>query len=113
MGIGPAYSNLSIMNKMNLKVADIDVFECNEAFAAQNLGVIKQMEAMTGEKIDVTKWNPNGGAIAFGHPNGASGGRLCLFTMKELIRRGGKYGLFSACCGGGLGVSTLIENIYK
>ena len=54
-----------------------------------------------------------GGAIAFGHPNGASGGRLCIFTMKQLIRTGGKYGLFGACCGGGLGVSTLIENIYE
>jgi len=113
MGIGPAYSNTKLMDRFGLKISDIDVFECNEAFAAQNLGVIKQMQIMTGEKIDVTKWNPLGGAIAFGHPNGASGGRLCLFTMKELIRRKGKYGIFSACCGGGLGVSTLIENIYE
>lgn len=113
MGIGPAYSNLSILKRMDLKLSDIDVIECNEAFAAQNLAVIKQMEKMTGEKIDRSKWNPLGGAIAFGHPNGASGGRLCLFAMKELIRRGGKYGIFSACCGGGLGVSTLIENLRR
>lgn len=50
-----------------MKVKDIDVFECNEAFAAQNLSVIKEMEEITGEKIDMEKWNPNGGAIAFGH----------------------------------------------
>lgn len=90
---------------------DIDVYECNEAFAAQNLSVIRQMEAMHGEKINMDNWNPNGGAIAFGHPNGASGARVCIFTMKELARRGGKYGMFSSCCGGGLGVSTLIENL--
>ena len=111
MGIGPAYTNLKVMKRAGLTVRDIDVFECNEAFAAQNLSVIKEMERMTGEKIDMEKWNPNGGAIAFGHPNGASGGRICLFTMKELIRRGGRYGIFSSCIGGGLGVSTLIENM--
>lgn len=113
MGIGPAYSNMAILKKEGLKIADMDVIECNEAFAAQNLSVIKQMEDMSGEKIDRSKWNPLGGAIAFGHPNGASGGRLCLFTMKELIRRGGRYGMFGACCGGGLGVTTLIENLQR
>ena len=113
MGIGPAYSNMFLLEKNGLKVSDMDVIECNEAFAAQNLSVIKQMEEMSGETIDRTKWNPLGGAIAFGHPNGASGGRLCIFTMKQLIRTGGRYGLFGACCGGGLGVSTLIENIYE
>ena len=90
---------------------DIDIFECNEAFAAQNLSVIKEMEKQTGLTIDQNKWNPNGGAIAFGHPNGASGGRIAMFTMKELQRRGGRYGLFSSCCGGGLGVSSLIERV--
>ena len=63
--------------------------------------------------MDMENWNPNGGAIAFGHPNGASGARICIFTMKELIRRGGKYGMFSSCCGGGLGVSALIENLRR
>lgn len=113
MGIGPAYSNCKILKKMNLKVSDIGVFECNEAFAAQNLSVIKQMEKIMGEKIDMDNWNPNGGAIAFGHPNGASGARVCIFTMRELQRRGSKYGMFSSCCGGGLGISTLIENISE
>lgn len=111
MGIGPAYSNCKILNREGLSPDDIDVYECNEAFAAQNLSVIRQMENMTGKKIDMENWNPNGGAIAFGHPNGASGARVCIFTMKELERRGGKYGMFSSCCGGGLGISTLIENL--
>jgi acetyl-CoA C-acetyltransferase len=113
MGIGPAYSNLMAIQRAGLTVDDIDVFECNEAFAAQNLGVIKEMEIQSGKTIDQEKWNPNGGAIAFGHPNGASGARIGIFCMKELARNGGRYGLFSSCCGGGQGVTTLIENLRK
>lgn len=111
MGIGPAFSNMLALNRAGLTLYDIDVFECNEAFAAQNLSVIREMENQSGMKINMDNWNPNGGAIAFGHPNGASGARVCLFTMKELVRRGGRYGIFSSCCGGGHGVSTLIENL--
>ena len=111
MGVGPAYSNTKLLKRFGLKISDIDVWECNEAFAAQNLCVIREMENITDEKIDQEKWNPNGGAIAFGHPNGASGARVGIFAMNELIRRGGKYGIFSSCVGGGLGVSTLIERI--
>ena len=113
MGIGPAYSNLMAIERAGLKVSDIDVFECNEAFAAQNLAVIKEMESQSGYTIDQEKWNPNGGAISFGHPNGASGARIGIFCMKELARSGGRYGLFSSCCGGGQGVTTLIENLRK
>ena len=113
MGIGPAYSNLMAIEKAGLKVSDIDVFECNEAFAAQNLSVIKEMENQSGIAIDQAKWNPNGGAISFGHPNGASGARIGIFCMKELARSGGRYGLFSSCCGGGQGVTTLIENLRR
>ena len=113
MGIGPAYSNVIAMKQAGLKIADMSVMECNEAFAAQNLGVIKEMESQMGEKINQDNWNPNGGAISFGHPNGASGARIALFCMKELERRGGKYGLFSSCCGGGQGVTTLIENLRR
>ena len=109
MGIGPAFSNLKIMKRFGLSFDDVDVFECNEAFAAQNLSVIREMEDQTGKKIDMEKWNPNGGAIAFGHPNGASGGRIAMHAMDELQKTGGRYGIFSSCCGGGLGVSTLIE----
>lgn len=113
MGIGPAYSNLIALKRAGLTINDMDVMECNEAFAAQNLGVIKEMQNQTGITIDQEKWNPNGGAISFGHPNGASGGRICIFTMKELERRGGRYGFFSSCCGGGQGVSAIIENLRK
>ena len=113
MGIAPAYAVPLALKRADLKLSAMDVMECNEAFAVQNLAVIKELEKQTGEKVNMDKWNPNGGAIAFGHPNGASGARLCIFTMKELIRKGGKYGIFSSCCGGGLGVATVIENLQK
>ncbi|MBR5322430.1 MAG: thiolase family protein [Clostridia bacterium] len=113
MGIGPAYSNMMAIQRAGLTVDDIDVFECNEAFAAQNLGVIKEMEIQSGKTINQDKWNPNGGAISFGHPNGASGARIGIFCMKELARQGARYGLFSSCCGGGQGVTTLIENLRR
>jgi len=111
MGIGPAYSNLLAIKRAGIGLNDLSVIECNEAFAAQNLAVIREMENQSGVKLNQANWNPNGGAIAFGHPNGASGARISIFAMKELARRGGRYGLFSSCCGGGLGVTTLIENL--
>lgn len=113
MGIAPGYAMPMAIKKAGLKLADMDVMECNEAFAVQNLAVIKEIENQTGEKVDMEKWNPNGGAIAFGHPNGASGARIGMFTMRELIRKGGKYGIFGSCCGGGLGVTTVIENLQR
>ncbi len=113
MGIAPAHAIPQALKRAGLKLSDMDVMECNEAFAVQNLAVIRELENQTGDKIDMEKWNPNGGAIAFGHPNGASGVRIGLLAMKELIRRGGKYGLFSSCCGGGLGVATVIENLQR
>ena len=113
MGIGPAYSNLLALKRAGLHVSDLSVLECNEAFAAQQLAVIKEMEAQSGVKIDQDRWNPNGGAIAIGHPNGASGARICMFAMKELMRTGGRYGLFSSCCGGGHGTTTIIENLKR
>ena len=113
MGIAPAHAIPQALKRAGLKLSDMEVMECNEAFAAQNLAVIRELENQTGDKIDMNKWNPNGGAIAFGHPNGASGVRIGLLAMKELIRRGGKYGFFSSCCGGGLGVATIIENLQR
>lgn len=113
MGIGPSYSNQKAMKQLGLKIKDIDVFECNEAFAAQNLSVIKDMQDTLGEKIDMEKWNPNGGAIAIGHPNGASGARITWFAMKQLEKTGGKYGCISSCCGGGLGTTAIIENLRR
>jgi acetyl-CoA acetyltransferase family protein len=114
MGIAPGYAVPQAIKRAGLKLSDMDVLECNEAFAVQNLAVIKEIENQTGEKVDLeNKWNPNGGAIAFGHPNGASGPRICMFTMRELIRSGGRYGVYSSCCGGGLGVATVIENLKR
>lgn len=111
MGIGPAYALLKAFKMSGLGLTDMDVMECNEAFAVQNLAVIEELEQQTGTVIDREKWNPLGGAIAFGHPNGASGARICMFALRELIRRQGRYGFFSSCCGGGLGVATIIENL--
>ena len=111
MGIGPAYSNMKILQKLGMKVSDIGVYECNEAFAAQNLGVIRQMESMSGETVNMDTWNPNGGAIAFGHPNGASGGRIALSAIRHMENTGSQFGMISSCCGGGIGVSALFERI--
>ena len=114
MGVAPAYALPVAMKRAGLKkLADFDVIECNEAFAAQNLAVVRELEKQTGEKINMDNWNPNGGALAFGHPNGASGARICMFAMRELIRRGGRYGTFGSCCGGGQGVVTIIENLKR
>jgi len=114
MGVAPAYALPVAMKRAGInKLADFDVVECNEAFAAQNLAVIRELEKQTGQKVVMDNWNPNGGAIAYGHANGASGARIALLCIKELIRRGGRYGTFGACCGGGQGVVTIIENLKK
>lgn len=113
MGLGPVGASLDALKRAGLKMEDIDLWECNEAFAAQNLGVIRQLEQITGYKLDMDKWNVNGGAISFGHPNGASGPRICMFAMRELERRSARYGLVTSCCGGGLGVTAIIENLRR
>ena len=69
------------------------------------------MQEQTGEIIDMKRWNPNGGAIAIGHPNGASGGRVAWFCMNQLMKTGGRYGAFTSCCGGGQGTTAIIENL--
>jgi len=113
MGIAPGYAMPKAIQRAGLKLSDMDVMECNEAFAVQNLAVVKEIENQSGEKVDMEKWNPMGGAIAFGHPNGASGARIGIFAMRHLIRNNGRYGIFGSCCGGGLGVATVIENLQK
>lgn len=113
MGIGPGYAIPKALKIAGLKLSDMDVMECNEAFAVQNLAVIAELEKQTGESVDRGKWNPMGGAIAFGHANGASGARIAMFAVRELVRRGGRYGLFSTCCGGGQGVVTIFENLRR
>jgi len=111
MGIAPAYAVPTALKRAGVKMSQLDVIECNEAFAVQNLAVAAELEKQTGDKVDWSKWNPNGGAISYGHPNGASGPRIAIFTMRQLQKTGGKYGCFSSCCGGGLGVGTVIENL--
>ena len=100
-----------VLKESNIKLSALDVMECNEAFASQNLGAIAELERLTGESVDMEKWNPNGGAIAIGHPNAASGARIAMFAMQQLIHTGGKYGMFASCCGGGQGTACLIENL--
>ena len=113
MGVAASYSNLKAAKQLGLKLRDFDVFESNEAFAAQQLAVIKDMQNATGEIIDQSKWNPNGGAIAIGHPNAASGARITMFAMKQLEKTGGRYGSISSCCGGGQGSTAIIENLRR
>jgi len=110
MGIGPAYAMPKVLKRAGLKMSDMDVIEINEAFAAQVLACLKELESQ-GHPSDMEKLNPNGGAIAFGHPNGMSGTRLAMFTIKELHRRGGKYGIASLCIGGGQGLATIFERL--
>jgi acetyl-CoA acyltransferase 2 len=107
MGIGPVPAIRRVVEKAGLALKDIDLFEINEAFAAQYLAVEKSLE------LDRDKVNVNGGAIALGHPLGATGTRLVLTLLLELRRRGGRYGIASACIGGGQGIAILVESLAK
>ncbi len=104
MGLGPVPATREALKKANLKLQDIDLVELNEAFAAQYLGVEKELG------LDREKTNVNGGAIALGHPLGATGTRLVLTLLMELRRRKGKYGLATACIGGGQGIALIVES---
>jgi acetyl-CoA C-acetyltransferase len=110
MGIGPAYAMPKALQRAGLKMSDMDVIEINEAFAAQVLACVKDLERQ-GHPLDMEKLNPNGGAIAFGHPNGMSGTRLAIFAINELQRSGGRYGIASLCIGGGQGLATIFERL--
>lgn len=105
MGIGPVHSTRKALALAGLQLADLDVVELNEAFSAQALAVIQEL----GLAID--KVNPNGGAIALGHPIGATGAILLTKLIHELERTGKRYGLATLCIAGGMGISTIIENI--
>jgi acetyl-CoA C-acetyltransferase len=102
---GPIDSTERLLARNNLKISDIDTFEINEAFAS----VVLSWARATG--ADLEKTNPNGGAIALGHPLGCTGAFLTTKAVNELERTGGRYGLISMCCGGGLGTGTLIERL--
>ena len=105
MGIGPVPATRTALEKAGLTLNDIDLVEVNEAFAAQYLAVEKELG------LNRTKTNVNGGAIALGHPLGATGTRLVLTVLHELHRRGGRYGLATACIGGGQGIAMIVERL--
>jgi len=105
MGTGPIPASKKAMAKAGLTVADFDVIEANEAFASQALTCIRALE------LPMDKVNLNGGAIAIGHPIGASGTRIMTTLLYELKRRGGRYGLATMCIGGGQGVAMIVENV--
>ena len=105
MGLGPIPAVQHAMKKAGLKVSDMDVIESNEAFAAQACAVAKDL------KFDAKKTNPNGGAVALGHPIGATGAIITIKALYELQRVGGKYALATMCIGGGQGIAAIYERI--
>ncbi|MCK2125357.1 3-oxoadipyl-CoA thiolase [Thauera aromatica] len=107
MGMGPAPATRKVLERTGLSLAAMDVIELNEAFAAQGLGVMRDL----GLADDAEHVNPNGGAIALGHPLGASGARLVLTAMRQLEASGGRYGLCTMCIGVGQGIALIIERV--
>ena len=103
MGVGPVAAVNKLMKKLDMKVADMDLIEANEAFAAQSLAVGHDLE------FDPAKLNVNGGAIALGHPVGASGCRIPVTLLHEMQRRDAKTGLATLCIGGGMGCATVVK----
>ncbi|GHV63401.1 acetyl-CoA acetyltransferase [Spirochaetia bacterium] len=103
MGIGPVYSTRKVLEKTGLTLGDIDLIEANEAFAAQSLAVAQEL------KWDTAKVNVNGGALALGHPVGASGARILVTLLYEMQKRDVRYGLATLCVGGGMGVSAIVK----
>ena len=105
MGIGPAFAIPKALKMAGLTMDQIDVVELNEAFAAQALAVIKELG------LDPSRINPNGGAIALGHPLGCTGAKLTATLLRELERRGGRYGMVTMCVGGGMGAAGIFERV--
>ncbi len=105
MGLGPVFAIPKALKIAGLQLSDIDVIELNEAFAAQSLAVIQEA------KLDPEKVNVNGGAIALGHPLGCTGAKLTASILRELKRRGGRYGMVTMCVGGGMGAAGIFENL--
>ena len=107
MGIGPVPAVKTVLEKAKMRLGDIDLIELNEAFAAQALAVIRQLD------MDVNITNVNGGAIALGHPLGATGTRLIVTLLHEMAHRKARYGLATLCIGGGQGMATIVENLQR
>lgn len=112
MGLGPVPAVRSALTRAGLRLSDMEIIELNEAFAAQSLGVVKELSAehgMTEEEIRA-RTNPNGGAIALGHPVGASGNRILVTLLYELKKSSRELGLASLCIGGGMGTAVIVKN---
>src|ERR1700682_5544120 len=105
MGLGPVFAIPKALKLAGLKLSDIDVIELNEAFAAQSLAVIREAG------LDLERVNPNGGAIALGHPLGCTGAKLTASVLRELKRRNGRYGMVTMCVGGGMGAAGIFERL--
>ena len=105
MGIGPVHAIPKVLKIAGLKIEEIDVMELNEAFAAQSIAVIKTLG------LDPERVNVNGGAIALGHPLGCTGAKLTASILRELERRGGRYGMVTMCVGGGMGAAGIFERL--
>lgn len=113
MGLGPVPAIRQALKNANLELKDIDVLELNEAFAAQSLGVVTELAEEHGVDFDeiLAKTNLNGGAIALGHPIGASGNRIIVTLINIMKKKGYKYGLASLCIGGGMGTAVIFKNV--
>ena len=107
MGMGPAPATRAVLARAGLSLADMDVIELNEAFASQGLAVLRDL----GLDDDAPHVNPNGGAIALGHPLGMSGARLVLTAVEQLHRTGGRYALCTMCIGVGQGIAMIVERV--
>lgn len=107
MGIGPAPASKKLLNSLGMTIDQMDVIELNEAFAAQGLATLRQL----GVADDDPRVNPNGGAIALGHPLGASGARLVMTAVNQLHRTGGRYALCTMCIGVGQGIALIVERV--
>ncbi len=111
MGLGPTPAILNALKYADMKIEDVELVELNEAFAAQSLGVIHELEEATGmdREAFMAKTNVNGGAIALGHPVGASGNRILVTLLYEMAKRDLKIGLASLCIGGGQGCAVIVK----
>ena len=107
MGLGPVFAARKALARAGLSLSDMDIIEINEAFATQVLGCLKLLDIDFAD----SRINHNGGAIAVGHPLGASGARIALSTVRQLERSGGRYAMVSLCIGIGQGVAAVIERL--
>jgi acetyl-CoA C-acetyltransferase len=107
MGIGPVPATAKALRRADLRLKDLDLIELNEAFAAQVLAVLREWDLHDG----LDRVNVNGSGISLGHPVGATGGRILTTLLRELRRRGGRYGLETMCIGGGQGLAAVFETV--